>query len=66
MAGLHIGAATQNFLISEFPHGFADGSFGNILLFDPVDLQDGAITLNSKPGLGISLNEEEIERLVIY
>jgi D-galactarolactone cycloisomerase len=66
MAGLHIGAATQNFFISEFPHGFAEGSFGNILLSDPIGCQDGTILLNSNPGLGISLNEEEIERLVIY
>lgn len=66
MAGLHIGAATQNFFISEFPHGFADGPFGNILLLEPVDLQDGTIALNSNPGLGISLNEEEIERLIIH
>jgi L-alanine-DL-glutamate epimerase-like enolase superfamily enzyme len=66
MAGLHIGAATQNFFISEFPHGFADGPFGNILLLNPVDCQDGTIALNSNPGLGISLNEEEIERLIIH
>lgn len=66
MAGLHIGAATQNFFISEFPHGFANGSFGNILLLDPINYHEGTIALNSNPGLGISLNEEEIERLIIH
>ncbi|MFC1712519.1 mandelate racemase/muconate lactonizing enzyme family protein [Candidatus Poribacteria bacterium] len=63
IAGLHVGAATQNFFISEFPHGFADGPFGNILLLNPVDCQDGTLTLGSEPGLGISLNEEEVQRL---
>jgi L-alanine-DL-glutamate epimerase-like enolase superfamily enzyme len=62
VAGLHVGAATQNFLISEFPHGFTDGPFGNILLLNPIDCQDGTIGLSSDPGLGITLNREEIER----
>jgi L-alanine-DL-glutamate epimerase-like enolase superfamily enzyme len=65
MAGLHVGAATPNFFISEFPHGFAGGRFGDVLLREPIDYRDGTITLNSKPGLGISLNEEEIDRLTI-
>ena len=65
IAGLHVGAATPNFFISEFPHGFADGRFGNVLLCEPIVCNEGSITLNSKPGLGIGLNEKEIERLII-
>jgi len=65
MAGLHVGAATPNFFISELPHGFAAGPFGNILLSAPVDYHKGYITLDSRPGLGIDLNEKEIERLII-
>ena len=63
MAGLHVGAATPNFFISELPHSFAHGPFGNILLCEPINYGKGNITLNSKPGLGINLNQEEIERL---
>jgi len=65
MAGLHVGAATPNFFVSELPSGFAAGSFGNILLREPIDCHEGYITLNAKPGLGIDLNEEEVEKLVI-
>jgi len=65
MAGLHVGAATPNFFISELPHGFAASPFGNILLSAPVDCCRGYITLDSRPGLGIDLNEKEIERLII-
>lgn len=63
MAGLHVGAATPNFYISELPNGFAQGPFGNVLLREPIAYQNGAITLSDAPGLGLEVDETEIGRL---
>ena len=49
MAGLHVGATTPNFFISECPSGFARGPFGNGLLTEPLALENGHITLTEKP-----------------
>lgn len=65
MAGLHIGAVTPNFFISELPTSFADGPFGNVLLTEPIDFTGGQVKLNAQPGLGIELNHAEIEKLVV-
>ena len=65
MAGLHIGAVTPNFFISELPTGFANGPFGNVLLTEPIDFTGGQVKLNAQLGLGIELNHAEIEKLVM-
>ncbi len=65
LAGLHIGAATPNCFISECPSGFAQGPFGNGLLTEPLPLENGHITLTENPGLGITLNEDAIARLIL-
>ena len=65
MAGLHVGAATPNCFISECPSGFAHGPFGNCLLKEPLVFENGHITLNEKPGLGIELDEEAVAQLVL-
>ncbi|MDA0709581.1 MAG: mandelate racemase/muconate lactonizing enzyme family protein [bacterium] len=65
MAGLHVGAATPNCFISEYPSGFAQGPFGNCLFKEPVALEKGHITLNEKPGLGIELDEAAIAELTV-
>ncbi len=65
IAGLHVGAATPNFFISECPSGFARGPFGNCLLVEPLSLENGHITLTEKPGLGITLNEDAVAGLIL-
>ena len=65
MAGLHVGAATPNCFISECPSGFARGPFGNELLAEPLLLENGHIALTEKSGLGITLNEDAVARLIL-
>jgi L-alanine-DL-glutamate epimerase-like enolase superfamily enzyme len=65
MAGLHVGAVTPNFFISELPTGLAEGPFGNILLSHRVDFNDGQVEMNDKPGLGIELDQGEVEKLLV-
>ena len=65
MAGLHVGSVTPNFLISEFPTGFAEGPFGNTLLTEPLSVAAGQFQMNDKPGLGIELDQSEIEKLIV-
>ena len=65
MAGLHVGAATPNFFLSEFPTDFQKGPFGNVLIREPLVVKDGHVTLDEKPGLGVELNEAEVARLVM-
>ena len=65
MAGLHVGAATPNFFISECPSGFARGPFGNGLLTESLLLENGHIALSEKPGLGITLNEDVVAGLIL-
>ena len=60
-----MGAATPNCFISECPSGFAHGPFGNCLLKEPLVFENGHITLNEKPGLGIELDEEAVAQLVL-
>jgi len=65
MAGLHVGSVTPNFLISEFPTGFAEGPFGNALLSEPMSVDAGQFQMSDKPGLGIELDQSEIEKLIV-
>ena len=65
IAGLHVGATTPNFFISELPTGFADGPFGNVLLTDPIEISEGRVTLSDRPGLGIELNRTEVDKLIV-
>jgi len=65
LAGLHVGAATPNFLVSEYPTDFLAGPFGNVIVRTPVAVEKGTVALGEGPGLGIELDEEEVERLVL-
>jgi len=52
-------------LISEFPTGFAEGPFGNALLSEPMSVDAGQFQMSDKPGLGIELDQSEIEKLIV-
>lgn len=62
-ANAHIDFSTPNFLIQEF--FYPDAPVYHEILKDPWPLPvNGAIELPQKPGLGVELNEEAIERRV--
>jgi L-alanine-DL-glutamate epimerase-like enolase superfamily enzyme len=61
-----LGAATPNFLISEYPSGFEQSPLGNVLVDRGPKVRDGAITLSDDPGLGVALIQEQVERLTTH
>lgn len=62
-AGLHVGAATPNFLVSEYPASFDGSSLGRPLCITSPAPKDGSIEVGDTPGLGIALDEDRVERL---
>lgn len=62
-AGLHLGAATPNFLVSEYPTSFDDSPLGKALCTNSPAPEDGAIEITDAPGLGIDLDDAQVERL---
>ena len=63
LAGLHVGAATPNFYVSEYPTSFDDSPLGKGLCTDSPTPVDGAIEITDAPGLGVTLDEGQVERL---
>lgn len=57
---LQLAAATPNFLIHEIM--INDGSFRKSITNEEVVFDDGYIKIGDKPGLGIEVNEEEIQK----
>lgn len=58
IAHLHLGAATPNHLMMEFWPRSLDTDF----LTEPLEFEDGFITVPSAPGLGVTLNEELLSK----
>ena len=63
VAGLHIGAATANFLVSEYPYRFAEGPFGLALTPNMRTPLDGWVEIGAEPGLGVEVDEDAVENL---
>ena len=57
---LQLAAATPNFLIHEIM--LNDGSFRKNITDEEVVFEDGYIKINDRPGLGIDVNVEEVEK----
>ena len=57
---LQLAAATPNFLIHEIM--INDGSFRRDITNEEVVFEDGCIMINDRPGLGIDINVEEVEK----
>lgn len=57
---LQLAAATPNFLIHEIM--LNDGKFRQSITNEEVIFEDGYIKINDKPGLGIDVNVEEVEK----
>ena len=57
---LQLAATTPNFLIHEMM--LTDGSFRRLITNESVKFEDGYLVISDKPGLGIDVNVEEIEK----
>jgi L-alanine-DL-glutamate epimerase-like enolase superfamily enzyme len=64
MANVHCAAATENFLVLE-NHSLENPSWGDLVdgIEKPI-VNKGFITVPEKPGLGITLNEEAVKKLI--
>ena len=65
-AGLHVGAATPNFLVSEYPTGFGQSPLGDALSSRALRPVAGSIEISEAPGVGVELDEEQIARLTVH
>ena len=59
-ATLQAAAGMPNFIITEYFVNFTD--VGNAISIEPLRVENGTITLPSKPGLGIDLDEDALAR----
>ncbi len=58
IASAHVMSSVPNFYRQE--HGMRAIPIQNELLSEPMDIANGVITLNGKPGLGYEMNEDEL------
>ena len=61
-AAMHVDAVVPNFLIQEQ----VDASLGDGLLVEPWLVEDGYITVPTKSGLGLTIDEREAEHHRVY
>lgn len=59
-AGLQLAAATPNCTILEYSLGF--NPMLRDLAVEPPDVRDGRIAIPDRPGLGVTINHEFVER----
>ncbi|MBI3973021.1 MAG: galactonate dehydratase [Chloroflexi bacterium] len=64
-ASLHLDACIPNFLIQETPVPHQEPEQQRELLLTPLRMEGGMMAIPSGPGLGITLNEEVLERFRI-
>ena len=60
VASAHVCASLPNFFRQEFM--FTDVSWRDTVITHPLDVRDGYYHLSDRPGLGVDLVEEELER----
>lgn len=56
-AGLHLAAATPNFLLCEYPQSFRSSPLASALLTQPIEYANGHLVVPSAPGLGVTFDE---------
>jgi L-alanine-DL-glutamate epimerase-like enolase superfamily enzyme len=64
-AGLHLAAATPNFLLCEYPNSFRNGPLANALLQQPIRYAAGHLEVPSSPGLGINFDEDALKAHIL-
>ncbi|MEO5563448.1 MAG: mandelate racemase/muconate lactonizing enzyme family protein [Chitinophagaceae bacterium] len=66
MASAHVCASVPNFLILEWQSYFhTDPMFKEIVNYDGEWVKDSFITLSTKPGIGVEINEEAMKKYAI-
>jgi len=65
VAGLHLAAATPNFLLCEWPSSFTTSPLANDLFHGLPTPNSGALNLTDAPGLGLTLNEDTLKAHVL-
>lgn len=60
LASAHVCASIPNFFRQEFI--FKDVSWRDTVISHPLDIQNGQLILSKRPGLGVDLVEEEMEK----
>jgi galactonate dehydratase len=60
LASAHVCASLPNFFRQEFM--FHDVSWRDEVIDRPLDIRDGHLHLSDRPGLGVDLVEDELER----
>jgi galactonate dehydratase len=60
LASAHVCASVPNFFRQEFM--FNDVPWRDTIIDSPINIQSGKLILSEKPGLGVDLIEEEMER----
>lgn len=64
-AGLHLAAATPNFLLCEYPQSFRTTPLANALVETPLRPVDGFMDIADVPGLGVSFNRDVFRELCL-
>ena len=64
-AGLHLAAATPNFLLCEYPQSFRSSPLADALLQAPLRYEAGHLLLPEGPGLGIAFDEAALAAHVL-
>jgi L-alanine-DL-glutamate epimerase-like enolase superfamily enzyme len=59
-AALHLGAATPNFLLCEYPNPLAVNPLGDALLKAPLVYANGHLRVPDGPGLGLEVDEAAV------
>ncbi|GAL82083.1 gluconate dehydratase [Algibacter lectus] len=60
LASSHVCAAIPNFFKQEFI--FNDVPWRDTIISHPLDIQNGQLVLSKRPGLGVDLIEEEMDK----
>lgn len=65
MAGLHLAAATPNFLLCEYPSSFKTSALANELFKGLPSPEGGFFDVLDRPGLGLELDEDVMKAHVL-
>ena len=61
VADAHVCASVPNFLALEF-HRYGDPIWNDVIISDEPAIQDGHVMVPDKPGIGVELNDEYLEK----
>ena len=61
-AGAHLAACTRNFLILEYATDVGGVPWRQELIAEPEEIVNGRLPLPRKPGLGVELNVQTLQR----